>query len=320
MKKRITIGLVSAALALGGCGAGDAGTQFLSIATAGTGGIYYPLGGALASRLSVADSARRYTAEVTAGAVENVNRIGSDEVDLALTTGNTVYEAYRDTAARPEYGALRIVAPLYPNVIHVLVSEGSGITSMQELRGARLSVGAPGSGTEQTARDLLAAYDFDYDDVEERFLSFTESAAALRDEAIDAAVLSVGYPASAVLEATSQADARLISLGPEAIDRLVETHPYYDSDVIPAGSYPGLEEEIQTVHVMNWIIGRESVEADVVTRLLDILRDDRAALVQVHDIARQIDLDALRDRAPIPVHPAAEQWLADTPDDIEAGS
>ncbi|MEJ2187178.1 MAG: TRAP transporter fused permease subunit, partial [Gemmatimonadota bacterium] len=178
--------------------------QFLSIGTAGTGGIYYPLGGAIASRLSARDSVREFTAEVSGGSLENIQRITNGQIDLGFSTANTVYEAYMggQDFAHP-LKSLRIVAPLYPNVVQVLVRVGSGIRSMDQLRGRRVSVGSSGSGTEELSRQLLSAYGITYDDIDERFLSFTESAAALRDGAVDAAIFSVGYPASAVLEVTS---------------------------------------------------------------------------------------------------------------------
>lgn len=293
-----------------GCG-GEGGPRFLSVATAGTGGIYYPLGGALASRLSVLDSARRYTAEVTGGSVENVNRVHRGEVDLALAIGTTVYEAHRggqdfETALSD----LRVVAPLYPNATHVLVAAGSSIDSVSDLRGRRVSVGPPGSGTEQLARQLLAAHGLGYGEVREEHLSFAESSAALRDGALDAAILSVGYPASAVLEAGTSTDIRLLPIAGAAADRLVEERPYYFRDTIPAGIYPGVDEPVPTLSVRNWIVATERLEAEVVELVLRILTDEaeRDRLAQVNDIARQIDSDALGS-APVPLHPAAAAWL-----------
>lgn len=299
--------VLAATLLAAGC-AGDAPARFLTLGTAGTGGIYYPLGGALASRLSVADSSRRFTAEVTGGSLENVNRIRSGEMDVGLAVATTVHEAY--TGGRDFDGAyrdLRIVAPLYPNVTHVLVADGSGVGSVGDLAGRRVSVGSPGSGTEQVARQVLAAYGLGYDAVDEEFLSFTESSAALRDRAIDAAIFSVGYPASAVLEATTGADARLVGIDEEHRGILRARHPYYSAGTIPAGSYPGQDEAVPTVAVMNWIVVDESLDAGVVRGILRVLSEERDELVRVHGIARQIDLGAV-ESAPIPLHPATRRW------------
>ena len=304
----VVLGLL---LACGGTSTGS--RQFLSIGTGGTGGIYYPIGGAIASRLSARDSTRQYTAEVTGGSVENVNRLREGQIDLGFGLAVTVYEAYHGGL---DYDApfrnLRVVAPLYANLVHVLVPRGSSVESIGELAGARISVGAAGSGTEQVARQILEAYGLSPGDVEARYLTFSESAASLRDGAIDAAIISVGYPAAAVLEATTTGGARLLPLDPDRIEALKSEYPYYSSGVIPEGSYPGVNRAITTVAMMNWIVATEQLDPDVVETLLEVLRDDRRALGQVHEMAGQIDLAALAE-SPVPLHPQAEEWLAGSP-------
>lgn len=292
------------------CAGDGARRTFLSIGTAGTGGLYYPLGGALASRLSAADTARRYTAEVTGGSVENVNRVAKGEMDLGFSMAVTAYEAYTGGTDFPHpVTQLRIVAPLYPNVTHILVPRRSTVRSLADLRGRRISVGSPGSGTEQLARQLLDAYSIAYDDIDVRYLSFRESADALRDGAIDGAIFSVGYPASAVLEVTTTGHARVLPVDSAALAALVGTYPYYAASVIPRGAYPGVERDVPTLSVMNWIVSTDALDPNVVQRVLEILRDQRDAMVRVSEIANQIDLEALRS-APIPLHATAERWLA----------
>ena len=302
-----TVALV-AALTLSACGEGGGGSRFLSIGTGGTGGLYYPIGGALASRLSIRDSTRTYTAEVTGGSVENIQRVANGEMDLAFAIGTTVYEAYNggQDFATP-VTRLRVVAPLYPNVTHVLVRDGAGIGSIAEFRGKRVSVGAAGSGTEQVARQVLEAAGLSYDDVTEQYLSFTESAAALADGALDAAILSVGFPASAVLEATTTGRVRLLPISPELTAEVSRRYPYYIGGTIPAGSYPRHNADIPTVAVMNWMVGRDDLDPIVVRSLLDILNDEMPTLRQSVEIAAQIDLARLA-TAPIPLHDAAESW------------
>jgi len=290
------------------CGDSDSRAQFLSIGTGGTGGIYYPLGGAIASMLSAADPARQYTAEVTGGSVENIARIGNGQIDLGFAIGTSARTAYDGTGHGAAIADLRIVAPLYPNVTHVLVRDRAGIETVADLAGKAVSVGSAGSGTEQFARHLLGAYELGYETIDERFLSFSESSAALRDGAIDAAIFSVGYPAAAVLEATTNAAVTLLPIPAEDAERLRATYPYYTRATIPAGTYAGVDVDIPTVGVMNWMVGLESLGDVPVTDLLDALRDQRDALVRVNEIARQIDLAALAD-APIPLHPAAVRWL-----------
>ena len=304
----VTVVAVSATMVA--CGS-EGRVQFLSLGTAGTGGVYYPLGGAIASRLSVADSARQYTAEVSGGSVENVNRLSVGQMDLAMVIAVTMYQAQNGVGDFDvPISGLRAIAPLYPNLTHILVPASSPARSVADFRGFRVSVGAAGSGTEQLARHVLEGHGLSYDDISPRYLSFGESSAALRDGAIDAAIISVGYPAAAVLEASTTGSMRLIDFSREVLDQMFIEHPYYNEGVIPAGAYPGVEDEVLTLAVMNWIISMESLDDDVVLTLLNIFENDRVSLERVHEMARQIDLTLL-DRAPIPLHPAAQRWLSE---------
>lgn len=312
MKYRILLGAFALLiLSVGwGCGGGSGGgRQFLSIGTAGTGGIYYPIGGAIASRLSLRDSIRQYTAEVTGGSVENVNRLREGQIDMGFALAVTVFEAFHGGQDYDmPFEGLRVVAPLYANLIHVLVPRGSTATSLGDLAGGRISVGSAGSGTEQVARQILGAYGLTYEDVNARYLTFSESASSLRDGAIDAAIISVGYPAAAVLEATTTGGARLIPIEVERIEVLKEMYPYYSVGQIPAGAYPGVTEDIPTIAMMNWVVARDDLDEEVVHTLLSILREDKRALEQVHEMAGQIDVARLAE-APIPLHQGAVSWL-----------
>lgn len=301
--------LAAASVGIAACtGAGP--QEFLSLGTGGTGGIYYPLGGALAARLSVVDTLRQYTAEVSGGSVENVNRLRERQIDLAFATGNTVYEAAMggQDYEQPVEG-LRIVAPLYPNMAHVVVSRSSQASSIEDFAGGTVSVGAPGSGTEQMARQILEVHGLDYEDVTPRYLSFNESATALRDGALDAAVISVGYPAAAILEATTTGGARLLAIAPDKVDALRERYPYYTLGAIPQGTYPGMDADVVTAGIPAWIVGMSDLPDDVASHVLRLLAEDRAsALDQVHEMASQIRLEFLRE-APVELHPRTREWV-----------
>lgn len=303
---------LTAALAislLSGCG-GEGGRQFLSLGTAGTGGIYYPLGGAIASRLSIADPVRQYTAEVSGGSEENINRLANGQIDLAMTIGMTAYQAYHGEGGfRQPITSLRSLAPLYPNVTHILVPASSRARTVADFSGMRVSVGAAGSGTEALSRHILEAHGLTYEDIRPRYLSFAESSAALQDGAIDAAIISVGYPAAAVLEVTTTTNMRLLGMDDDVMNAMLEEHPYYSYGEIPSGAYRGLNETIPALAVMNWIVAAETLDPDVVEILLNMMETDRVALEDVHDMAKQIDL-GLMARPPIPLHSAAEAWFS----------
>ena len=309
--KRVRIRWAALAVAgsIAACGV-EEGRVFLSLGTGGTGGIYYPLGGALASRLSIADEGRQYTAEVSGGSVENINRLATGQIDLAFVLGVTAFQAQAGQGDwEVPVSGLRVLAPLYPNLTHVLVPAGSEAAGIADLAGQRVSVGAAGSGTEQVARHLLDAYGLSYDDIDPQYLSFTESSSALRDGAIDAAVMSVGYPAAAVLEATTTAGVRLLPVDPDVIAAMRDEHPYYTTTMLPELAYPGVEVAIPMLTVQNWMVGMDSLDDEVVTILLNILAEDRVSLEQVHAMAKQIDLNRLGD-APIPLHAATQSWIS----------
>lgn len=293
--------LLATALGCSG-GEGGGGRRFLSIGTGGTGGVYYPLGGALANKLSLSDPGRQYTAEVTGGSVENVNRIIAGQIDLGFVLSVTAYEAYRGQGdfETPD-SSLVVVAPLYANMTHIVVPSSSSVHSLADVRGLRVSVGSAGSGTEQISRQLLEIYGLTYDDIDPRYLSFSESAAALADGAIDVAIMSVGIPAAAVLEATTTNDMRLVPMEADKLAELKARYPYYSIGEIPAGAYPGVDAAIPTAAMMNWIVADKTLDPEVVDALLNILGPNRVSLEQVHEMAKQIDLARLAD-APIPLH------------------
>jgi len=187
----------------------------------------------------------------------------------------------------------------------VMVASGAGIESVADFAGRRVSVGSAGSGTEQTAQQVLAAFGLTYDDVSAQYLSFSESAAALRDGALDAAILSVGFPAAAVLEATTAGGVELLPITGAGLEALLGAHPYYEVGEIPSGAYPGVDAPVPTVAMNNWIVARADLDDRVVGHLLRILRDDRESLERVHEMTKQIDLERLAS-APIPLHAAAE--------------
>lgn len=303
---RLAVGVVALASACGGDG--YAPVPVVSIGTGSPAGIYHPLGAALAGLLSLADSTRSYAAEVTGGAVENVIRLAAGEIDLAFATGNAIHEAYFGSA---EFGepmeSLRIVAPLYPSFTHVLVSAEQEARLVSDLKDLRVSVGTPASGAEQMSRRILEVHGLTFEDVDARYLTLAESATALRDRSIDAALISAGYPLAVVSEATDRGDARMISIEPERLRELIARYPYLAAGEIPAATYPSVAEPIQTAAVLNWVLAPERLSNDVVRGVLTVVTEAREGLEGAHETVGQMDLDHFQD-APIPLHPGTQEW------------
>ena len=140
-----------------------------------------------------------------------------------------------------------------------------------------------------------------------RYLTLTESAGALKDRAIDAAIISVGYPAATVLEATTMGGVRLLPLASDRIQELMRLYPYFEAGEIPAGVYPGVDESLRTAVLLNWVVAPRWLSNDVVMSVLNVLTEERVTLELVHNMARQIDLNHLQD-SPSPLHRGTERW------------
>jgi len=198
--------------------------QELSIATGGTGGVYFPYGGGLAEVISNHIDGASASAEVTGASVENVALIARGDSDIAIALADTVYGAYNGTGAFEgrQVGELRALASIYPNAVQIVTLADSGISSLDDLRGKRVSVGAPGSGTEVSAQTLLEANGITYDDFDEQRLNFNETADALRDGDIDAGFWSVGPPTSSILNLATTRDITLVPLSSDQIAAAIE--------------------------------------------------------------------------------------------------
>jgi uncharacterized protein len=204
---------IAAAATLAAAGPAAAQTQ-LSIATGGTGGVYYPIGGGIAELINNHVEGYSAVAEVTGASVENMALINTGDSDFALALADTVYQAYTGTGALEgrEMPGLRALLSVYPNAIQIVTLAESDIQSIEDLRGRRVSVGAPGSGTEVNAQQILTANGISYDEIDEQRLNFNETADALRDGDIDAGFWSVGPPTSSIMNLAATRAIKLIPL------------------------------------------------------------------------------------------------------------
>lgn len=306
------LAFVAAAFA---CLAGPALAQQkrLSIATGGTGGVYYPMGGGLANVLSKSIPGLEATAEVTSASVDNIKLVGSGKADLAFVLADAAAEGFNGTGKFKEKVPIRAIAVIYANKSQWVTVEGTGINRMQDLKGKRISTGAPGSGTEIIALRMLEAYGINPDkDVKREKLSVAESVNALKDKKIEAFFWSGGVPTSAVtdLAATPGVKIKLLDHG-DAIPKLVEKYgPLYVKGVIPAKSYPGQDKDVPEADVWNLLIVNEKMDEKLAYDLVKTVFEKKADLVAVHAEANNIQLDKqLSGASPIPFHPGAEKYF-----------
>ncbi|MFW6199566.1 MAG: TAXI family TRAP transporter solute-binding subunit [Gemmatimonadota bacterium] len=312
------LGLVLCSLVgVSGCSPGDR-PEIMALATAGTGGVYYVLGGSIAELWSRELPGRSFVAEVTGGSVENLSLVLGDEVDVGFSMGTNALRAFRGTGSFDgrEPGRVRALAALYPNVLHLVTLEGTGVESLDDLVGRRVSVGAPGSGTEVGARTLLEGNGISYDDFDPQRLNFNETANALRDGSIDAGFLSVGPPTSALMDLASARPVRFVPVTEEEVEATAALDPTVRRHVMAAGTYPGHEEDVQTVSTPNVLVVRAEMDEDLAYDLARVLFQGRPELEGVHPAARNITPEYTLDVSPLPLHPGTIRYLEESGHEI----
>jgi len=285
----------------------------LSIATGGTGGVYYPLGGGMANIISKYIPYAEATAEVTTASVDNCLLVGRSKADLALIMADVGWDAFQGKGKFKEKVPLRTVAVLYPNNMHVVTLEGRGIEKVSDLKGKRVSTGAPGSGTEVKALRVLEAYGLDPDkDMTRDKLGASESAGALKDRKIDAYFWDGGIPTASVTDvgATPGIKIKLIDHG-DAIPKMREKYgPLYVKGVIRAKSYPGQDTDVSIAVVWNILVCNENMKGDVAYDIVKTLFDRKPELVAVHKEAGWLSLEPqAAGGSPIPFHPGAIRYF-----------
>jgi TRAP transporter TAXI family solute receptor len=235
---------------------------------------------------------------------------------MALALADTVLQAYTGTGEGPLAGRtfdeLRALAAIYPNAVQIVTLADSGITSLADLRGRRVSVGAPGSGTEVSAQTILAANGITYDDFTPERLNFNETAAALRDGQIDAGFWSVGPPTSSILDLASTRDVVLIALSEEEIANAVAAEPTFAPYTLRAEIYPGVAEEVPTISTPNVLIVSEEMDEELAYGVTRTLYEHVDELIAIHPAASDTTVAFSLEASPIPLHPGAVRYLEET--------
>lgn len=286
----------------------------LSVATGGTAGVYYPLGGGMASVLSKYVPEIEATAEVTGGSVDNLKLIGTGKADIGFSMADSSYDAFTGTGKFKDKTPVRALMVLYPQPLVVATIDGTGINLVADLKGKRVSTGAPGSGTEVMSLRLLEAYGLDPNkDVTRERLSLAESVNALKDKKIDALMWSGGVPTAGLtdLASTPGVKMKLLDLG-IATDAMNKKYGnIYLKGKIPANTYPGVDKDSVNVVVWNILVANEKMPDKVAYDVVKTLFEKKPELVAVHKDATQISLDSQKGNSPIPFHPGALKYFAE---------
>ena len=275
----------------GGGDAGEGGGGTLSIATGGTGGVYYPLGWGMASVIRENVEGYDATVQETNASVDNMLLIQNGDADLALAVGDVVAAAVEGTGEF-EGNALDIcsIGNTYSNFMQPVTTDDTGIASVEDMKGKVISVGSPGSATEVLAVRLLEAAGLDpATDIDRRQLGAAETVAALRDSTIDAGFWSGGLPTGALVELASTGTMSLIPIGEYAEGLASEFGDYYVEQEIPAGTYEGQDEPVSVVASPNILVASTEMDEQLQEDVTAAIFDHKDDLVQVHPAAEELD-------------------------------
>jgi TRAP transporter TAXI family solute receptor len=309
--------LAFAASTLFGCGGGGGGTaeqpkdQFISIATGGVAGTYYPLGGAMAEIFNANVPGVNATAETTNASVANVRLLEGNETEFAFIQNDISYYALNgmEMFADGKVDILTGIATLYPEVVQVVTLKDKGINSIEDLRGKKVAVGAPSSGTEANARQILAAYGMTFNDIKPDFLSFGEAASNMKDGHVDAAFLTAGLPTAAVTDLGATHNIKIIPLTAEAVATLGAEYPFYASFTIDGGTYAKEQDAVLTVAVKAMLVASGSLSEDMVYNLTKALFENLDKLAAAHQRGGDVGLDSANEAMSLPLHPGAEKYF-----------
>ncbi|HEY7609348.1 MAG TPA: TAXI family TRAP transporter solute-binding subunit [Alphaproteobacteria bacterium] len=287
-----------------------------SIGTGGTGGVYYPLGGGLASLLTKYVPGWSATAEVTGGSVDNLKLLGAGKNEIALSMVDVGLDAIKgQDKFKGNPIAVRTLAVVYPNRMHVVTTEATGIKSFADLKGKRVSTGSPGSATEVMAFRVIEAMGLDKDkDMKRERLGVAESVNALKDGKIQAFFWVGGLPTAAVtdLGATPGVKIKMVDHA-QAVEAMNKKYgPLYSTGEIPGKTYPGQEAPNKIAVVWNVLVTTAKMPDDVAYKIVQVIFEKRAEWAQVHKEALSLDMkNQIVSNTPMPFHPGAVKYFTE---------
>jgi TRAP transporter TAXI family solute receptor len=289
----------------------EAQTRRISIGTADTGGVYYILGGGIAKVISANIPNTIATAEVTPGAVDNVKMLQNDSIDLAFTKSDIAAEGIKGIGPFAATGKVpvRVIAVLYPDIAHVVVTPG--INKLEDMKGKRISTSAPGSGHEMVAGKLLEAAGVDpLKDFKRERVSLSESANAFKDRKVDGFFFATGIPAASMLDINASPGLSYQIIDVQSyLPAIIKKHGRIYSEVtIPKSTYSKLERDVKTIGVPVIFATTEKMDEKLVYAITKNLFEKKADLVAVHKQANNITLKNATDLADIPFHPGAIRY------------
>lgn len=284
--------------------------QFINILTAGTGGVFYPLGEALSNIFAAKIPGTKPSVQSTKGSVENLNLLQQGRGEIAFTQGDALAFAWAgnaDAGFRSKVDKVRGITAIYPSYIHIMALKQSGIKTIVDLKGKRLSVGARNSGTELDTRKILGAAGITYKDLGKAvYLPFEESVDLMKNNELDATLQVGGLGIPAIREIANSFPVFFVEVPPEIV---AKAGVPYAAGIIPKGTYKGQDTDVRTVTLLNYIVARADLPAGLVYDMTKAIFDSTSELVAAHPAAAAIKLERALDGNPVPLHLGAEKFF-----------
>lgn len=300
--------ILSAALAAGA--AASHAAEFINVLTGGTSGVYYPLGVALSQIYGKALPGAKTSVQATKASAENLNLLQAGRGEIAFTLGDSLNEAWKgneEAGFKMPLKKLRTVAAIYPNYIQIVAAADSGIKSLADLKGKRVSVGAPKSGTELNARDIFRGAGMTYKDFGKvEYLPFGESVELMKNRQLDATLISAGLGVAAVRDLATAVKIVIVPIPADVVAKIGEAA--YQSGTIPAKTYENQNDAVASVAVQNFLITHEGVSNDTVYAMTKSMFDNLDQMVAAHAAAKAISKENAAKGSPVPLHPGAEKY------------
>src|SRR5699024_806661 len=289
--------------------------QFLSFLTGGTSGTYYPLGGAIA-KIITDETGIQTDAQSSNASADNIIALKDGEAEIAFTQTDVASDAVNGTNAfeGEAVDTVLAVGSLYPETVQIVTTDKSGIESVEDLEGKKVSVGAPGSGTYVNAEQILEVHGLSMDDIDAQSLDFGESAGQIKDGNIDAAFITAGTPTGAVEELQATAKVNVLPVAADKAEELIDKYPYYAVDTIEEGTY-GLESDVETVAVMAMIVVKDDISEGVVYDVTKSIYENADSIA--HAKAEFISLDSALDGIWFDLHPGAKKFYEEAGVEVE---
>jgi TRAP transporter TAXI family solute receptor len=298
------------ALALAGAGLPAQAQDFINVLTGGTSGVYYPLGVALSKVFSDKVKGSRPSVQATKASVENLTLLQQGKGEIGFTLGDSLAMGWagdEEAGFRSKLDKLRGITAIYPNYIQVVASKESGIKTLADLKGKRLSVGAPKSGTELNARAILQGAGLTYKDLGKvEYLPFGESVELMKNRQLDATLQSAGLGVSSIRDLATSVPIVVVEIPAAVVDKVGS--PYVKAS-IPPNTYEGQTEAVPTAAVVNYLVTHSGVKDETVYQMTKAIYESLPDLAAAHAAARDIKLESALSGMPVPMHPGAQRYF-----------